>query len=189
MTISCAAWAGTLASAAQPSVRFPFSNERPLIVAATHWQAGPDMKATFMACSAALYSLFLIQACGRYRQTSVWTLEPSTPAEVRSSHAPIATLDRGDIAPYDGRSLADAVERLRPNWLRANPSTRINSEAVKPALYVNDVADGEISGLGTIPSESVVDVRLLSRSEAWARFGASCRCPGGAILVRTRRNE
>jgi hypothetical protein len=147
------------------------------------------MRVTFLAYPAALYGLFLVQACGRYPQTSLSTLESSTTTEARSPRASIATLERRDIAPYDGRSLADAVERLRPNWLRANPSTRINSEAVKPVLYVNDVADGEIGGLGTIPSESVIDVRLLSRSEAWARFGASCRCSGGAILVRTRRNE
>jgi transposase InsO family protein len=104
--------------------------------------------------------------------------------------ASVRTLGRRDIAPYEGRPLAEALAQLRPDWLRFDPSARIKGEGrERPALYVNDIASGDITGLKTVASDAVVDVRLLSMSEAWARYGPSCRCPAGAILVRTRSNE
>jgi hypothetical protein len=81
------------------------------------------------------------------------------------------------------------LAQLRPDWLRVNPSARSSRESERAALYVNDIASGGITGLQTIASDVVIEVRLLSTAEAWARYGPSCRCPAGAILVRTRSSE
>jgi hypothetical protein len=98
-------------------------------------------------------------------------------------------LERREIASFDDRSLAEALEQLRPDWLRLGSSSHPGGESPSPALYVNDVPSGDVSGLRTIPAATAIDVRLLSQSEAWARFGPACRCPAGAVLVRTRMNE
>lgn len=140
------------------------------------------------ARSIVLISCVILPACARYREPATWALE-SSPEKVRSSRAPTTMLERREIASFDDRSLADAVEQLRPDWLRPGPTTRIDGESPSAALYVNDVPSGDVSGLRAIPTATTIDVRLLSASEAWARFGPSCRCPAGALLVRTRVNE
>ena len=132
--------------------------------------------------------LLVLLACGIHRPTTGWNLA-SGPDEVRSSRAPDTWLERREIASFDGRSLAEAVEQLRPSWLRLGSAAHPNGGAPSLILYVNDVVSGDIAGLRTIPSATATEVRLLSQSEAWAQFGPTCRCPAGAILVRTRVRE
>lgn len=146
------------------------------------------MNACRSARSIALIGIFLLPACARYRPPTTLALD-SSPQKVRSSRAPATMLERREIASFDDRSLAEAIEQLRPDWLRLGSPARVDGESSSLALYVNDVASGDVSGLMTIPTATAIDARLLSQSEAWARFGPSCRCPAGAILVRTRTNE
>jgi hypothetical protein len=83
----------------------------------------------------------------------------------------------------------ETLAHLRPDWLRLNPSGRANADGERAVLYVNDIASGDLGKLQLIASDEVTEVRLLSASEAWGRFGPSCRCPAGAILVHTRSTE
>lgn len=136
-----------------------------------------------------LLGLCLASACGALTQSSRRGPEVFQTAVVSPRRASVRTLGRQDIAPYEGRPLAAALAQLRPDWLRVNPSARSSGESERAALYVNDIASGGITGLQTIASDVVIEVRLLSTAEAWARYGPSCRCPAGAILVRTRSSE
>ena len=142
-----------------------------------------------MSRSAIFLALGLAAACGAYTGPATRESEVLETAIVSSRTATARTLGRREFAPYDGRSLADALTHLRPDWLRLNPSGRVNAEGERAALYVNDVASGDIAKLQLIASQVVTEVRLLSASEAWSRFGPSCRCPGGALLVRTRGSQ
>lgn len=98
-------------------------------------------------------------------------------------------LGRRDMAAFEGRALGEALMQLRPDWLRVNPSSRSADGTSRAVVYVNDVPAGGTGALQSIPSGVAVEVRLLSPSEARARYGLGCRCPAGAILVRTRTSE
>ncbi len=140
------------------------------------------------SCSTMLLALALVAACGAYTQSA--TLRPDAfETGVSRLSASVKTLGRPDFAPFEGRPLAEALGHLRPDWLRFNPAARVSGEAERAVLYINDVASGDITKLQLIPSEQVSEARLLSASEAWMRFGPSCRCPAGAIAVRTRQYE
>jgi len=136
-----------------------------------------------------LLALGLATSCGAYVQTAARASEATETVFVAPRAASARTLERRDMAPYEGRSLAEALSHLRPDWLRVNPSTRLTGDGDRAVVYVNDVPSGDLAKLQLIASETVTEVRLLSLSEAWARFGPQCRCPAGAIAVRTRSME
>lgn len=131
-------------------------------------------------------SVCLAAACGPYTQSATRGSEGFETAVVYPQTTSARTLGRRDIAPFEARPLADALSRLRPDWLRPTQPTRVNGETGYAVVYLNDVLSGDIAELQTIATDAVIEVRLLSVSEAWARYGPQCRCPAGAILVRTR---
>jgi hypothetical protein len=143
------------------------------------------MNAHAMSHPTILLVFGVVAACGAYVQPATRVSE-TTEIVLPPRAASARTLERRDIAPYEGRSLAEALSHLRPDWLRVNPSARFNGEGERAVLYVNDVPSGDLAQLQLIASDAVAEVRLLSLSEAWARFGPQCRCPAGAISVRTR---
>jgi len=146
------------------------------------------MKPQWLSRSTMFLALGLATACAAYTQSATRESEAiETAAGLRRGTS--GTLARGDFASYEGQPLSEALAHLRPDWLRLNPSARAGGEGERAVLYVDDVATGDLGGLQMIPSGRVSEVRLLSPAEAWARFGALCRCPAGAILVRTRTNE
>jgi len=97
-----------------------------------------------------------------------------------------ALVRRNEIAPYAGQALGDALLRLRPEWLRADPSARGAAGSARALIYIDDVPVDDASALRTTASDAVVEARLLSPVEARTRYGPTCRCPAGVILVRTR---
>jgi len=138
--------------------------------------------------STTFLALGLVAACGAYTQSPARASD-ALGVPVSHRNASVKTLGRGDMAPYEGRSLAEALAHLRPDWLRVNPGARLGGEGERAVVYVNDVVSGDIAKLQLIPSGQVSEARLLSATEAWLRYGPSCRCPAGAIAVRTRSNE
>jgi len=113
-----------------------------------------------------------------------------------SGTAPAAVLSEGPRALYIGRAeianvgqetLQDVVLRLRPDWLRWNPTSRANvGPAARASVYTDGIYSGETEVLRMIPTEVVIDARYLPPVEARNRFGSACHCAGGVILVRTR---
>ena len=101
------------------------------------------------------------------------------------AHASTDRIERRDLGALDGVTLAEAITRLRPEWLRANPSARQVTEPARASVYMNDVYAGDASVLRSLAVQAVVGVRYLSPSRAHDRFGTGCRCAGGAILVTT----
>jgi hypothetical protein len=83
-------------------------------------------------------------------------------------------------------SLEQAIQRLRPLWLRAR-STTIMGGTITPLVYVNGTrfGGGNIVVLRTIPVHEVEEVRFLSASDATTQYGTGHA--GGVIAVRSRR--
>ncbi len=104
--------------------------------------------------------------------------------------APLQAQSRNDILTWEeidrlkgkGGTAFDAVESLRPRWLRIRESSlvsgAIRSEGAR--VYMRGVDQGGVDYLRTIPAENVYELRWLSGNEASSRFGPTT---GPAIVV------
>ena len=111
----------------------------------------------------------------------------TAPAPVLSEGPRALYIGRAEIANVGLETLQDVVLRLRPDWLRWNPTSRANVDpAARASVYTDGIYSGETDVLRTIPAEVVIDARYLPPVEARNRFGSACHCAGGVILVRTR---
>lgn len=95
-------------------------------------------------------------------------------------------IGRVELAPHDDASLEGVLQRLRPEWLRVNPSSRQIAEPARASIYIDDAYMGEPAVLRAVPVAAVMNVWFLRPLEAVGRFGAGCHCAGGVILVQTR---
>ncbi len=76
-----------------------------------------------------------------------------------------------------------AVQRLRPEWLRARAQS---IEGAQVTVFVDGAQRGGVDQLRDIQILNVRDVTFLSASEAGFRYG-TVGGTGGVIEVRTRR--
>ncbi len=79
----------------------------------------------------------------------------------------------------------DAVQLLRPRWLRAREVVRLPSSGNEMQMavihvFIEDRDQGDIEFLKTIPAERIYTLRYMSLNEAGARFGPTS---GPAIVV------
>ena len=95
-------------------------------------------------------------------------------------------LTGADLTATNAETAVEAIVRLRPEFLLGHARPPALGRA-QIALYVNDTYEGDISLLNTIPLSEIREVTLLQPTEALSRFGVTCRCAGGVILVNTRR--
>ena len=79
----------------------------------------------------------------------------------------------------------EAVQRLRPTFLRGRGQTSITSSGSDlPVVYVNGLRSGSVEQLHTIPAQDVQTIRFISASDATTRYGTGHT--GGVIEVTTR---
>jgi len=86
----------------------------------------------------------------------------------------------------DGTSVADAVARLRPEWLAPRqviPRGASRPEWVSPAVYVDRTYAGGPEELRTIPLRWAREIRFLTPAAGLAQLGGLCRCSAGVIRV------
>src|SRR3954462_6622410 len=70
----------------------------------------------------------------------------------------------------------DAVQRLRPRWLRAREVLSLDNNAPRMArirVYIDDRDQGDLEYLKTIPAERILTLEFVSVNEAGARYGPS----------------
>jgi len=96
------------------------------------------------------------------------------------------TLTTLELALVEGASTLDAVRRLRPEFLQGS-DRQPRSGSPEIALYVNDMYEGDVALLNTIPLSQVRTISFMHPTEARSHYGATCRCASGVILVVTRR--
>lgn len=82
----------------------------------------------------------------------------------------------------------DAVQRLRPNWLRGRSATLAGGTTATvhlPSVFVDNVYFGSLQSLRQFNLDSVSEILFSSASEATTRYGTGYL--GGVIHVHTKR--
>ncbi len=106
----------------------------------------------------------------------------------RSSHA--TPVDRNritaeEIANSNAANAYDAVERLRPAFLRTRGTQSLqNTDPPTPIVYIDGMRYGAVQTLASIPTLGIVSIEYLSAIDATQRFGIGN--DGGAIMITTK---
>lgn len=82
----------------------------------------------------------------------------------------------------------EAIQQLRPNWLRSRGSVSLQApaEASFPIIFMNGRRMGDMNMLRSIPISDVGSARFMSAREATTLHGTGY--PAGIIDISTRRN-
>lgn len=92
------------------------------------------------------------------------------------------TLTQADLLETNEETLYEAIQRLRPRWLRARGA---NFEGrTLPQVFVDGSPRGDASVLRQIRVLDVTDVRFLSAIDAATLYG-TLAAAGGVIQVRS----
>jgi hypothetical protein len=80
----------------------------------------------------------------------------------------------------------DAVQRLRPTYLRGRgPTSVVNAAArTRPAVFVDGTEYGEVESLRSFPASRVQTIRFYSGPEAATKFGSTYGA--GVIQLKMR---
>ena len=94
-----------------------------------------------------------------------------------------------ELSAYPGSTVFQAVQRLRPAWVRPRVTTvrGASGERYYPHVFVDGIPRGELEILNGMNIQEVQEIRYLSASDATTRFGTGY--PGGIIEVMTRKGE
>ena len=98
----------------------------------------------------------------------------------------LSVLTAEQIADVGARNVYEAIERLRPRWLRVplDRSTRLETSVL---AYVDDAKLGSVEELRAVPVEGIVSIRYLDAAQAGSLPGAGSMHVAGAVVVSTRR--
>ena len=151
--------------------------------------SAPASRAIVLTTCAVLLVPPMVSACGPAVAASARTAYEQREVVPVGRRSTSDRLARDELAPLAGASLEDALRRLRPEWMRASPTTRQAAEPGLASVYVNDAYVGGLDALRLIPIDAVTDARYLTPTAARSSFGMFCRCSGGAILVSTRSED
>jgi len=82
----------------------------------------------------------------------------------------------------------EAVQLLRPRWLRARevlqlPSAGSDMRMSQIRVYIDERDKGDLEFLKTIPAEQIYTLRFMSTTEVGARFGPSSG-PGIVVTLK-----
>ena len=103
----------------------------------------------------------------------------------RSGNPSLLTEDELHEPSVAQMNLYDAVNRLRPNWLRARGASSLSAGGdVFPKAIVDNVAQS-LDLLKSIKALEVLEAQYVSATEATTRYGTGY--PNGAIVVMIRR--
>lgn len=113
-----------------------------------------------------------------------------------SAGAPSSRGDRGDdrdvltraqLEEVSYLNAQDAVQRLKPIWLRTErgQDSFITQGRRGLRIYVDGIYYGEKESLRTLQVQTIEEIRYLDKREATRRFGTDHS--EGALLILTRR--
>jgi hypothetical protein len=106
-----------------------------------------------------------------------------TSARVAPKERNLITAD--EIVKSNATNAFEAVERLRPAFLRTRGSQSLqNQEPPTPIIYVDGMRYGTLQTLSSVPTMGIVSIQYLSAIEATQRFGMGNE--GGAIMIVTK---
>jgi hypothetical protein len=91
-----------------------------------------------------------------------------------------------EIAASSARNALDAVQLLRPNWLRMRgvSGSTLGGETIAPVVYSDNIRLGDAENLLGLPASDIASIEYLNSRDATTRFGTGHT--GGAILIKTK---
>jgi hypothetical protein len=109
----------------------------------------------------------------------------SSPDGERAARGPRNVLTTEELARVNATNVYDAVQQLRPEFLRTRGlMTPQNPDPQTAMVYVNGIRAGGLEALRALRVADVQEVRYLGPSDATTRYGTGHS--GGAIEIRTR---
>lgn len=106
----------------------------------------------------------------------------STPAQRTSGSADPNVILEAELATYADRPVVQAIQRLRPQFLRTRGVSSVNRTAVDVVVvYLGGTRMGGPEALEQIRTADVREIRYLSPSDASQRFGLNHS--NGAIIL------
>ena len=94
-------------------------------------------------------------------------------------------ITQDEIERITAANAYDAVQMLRPSFLRARGSSAMNGAPDMAIVYLDGMRMGGIGQLERIPTVGIVSIRYINAIDANQRYGRGHE--GGAILVDTRQ--
>jgi hypothetical protein len=91
------------------------------------------------------------------------------------------TLTRQELSTVSVDNTYEAVQRLRPNLLRARTTSAPGANQY-PIVYVDGIRKGSIEYLRSIPRTEVQEIRYLNVQDATTRYGMDV--PAGVLDVK-----
>lgn len=89
-----------------------------------------------------------------------------------------------ELAPHSSLTAREAIQRLRPAFLRTRgPSSIMLNEGDTIVVYVDNTRMGGPEILDQVRANAIREIRYLSSSDASSRFGTGHT--SGAILITT----
>lgn len=134
-----------------------------------------------------------VTACATYRGSSTGELQerltsfPDPNGAGRRSDV-VTAVELGSVPAV---STIESLRQLRPEFFRPVRSAldQLGATAINPVVYVDDVYNGALENLETVPKRVVREVRFLRPMQAVERWGPSCPCAAGVILVVTNKER
>jgi len=132
----------------------------------------------------ALVLSIVIAGCSSGSSTPQTGATPA-PTGTRPARRQANLITEEELAQSSARNGLQAVQMLRPDWLRGRGSASIRD--VSPAaviVYVNDQRLGGVNELEQLNVTAIKSLRFMSASEATNRYGTGHT--GGVITVVAR---
>ena len=115
------------------------------------------------------------------------TAAPDAPGMSRKAEVVTAS----ELASSPAASTIESLRRLRAEFFRPVRSAldQHSAAGANPVVYVDDAFNGGLESLETVPKDAVREVRFLRPMQAVERWGPSCPCVAGVILVVTKKER
>jgi hypothetical protein len=140
----------------------------------------------FIALSLALCAATACSSSGSSAsQTASAPVTRDTTAAGASTRGSRNVLTEADLMKSTARDALQAIQILRPDWLRSRGSAAsISGGVAEVVVYLNGQRFGGPEALSQFQPTALKEARYMSASEATNRFGTGHN--SGAILIRTK---
>ncbi len=122
-------------------------------------------------------TIAMLAACGGASQSE----DGDSPSPRRSGNR----LSQAEMLESTATNVLQAIEQLRPMWLRTRGTDPTGSSQMMPVVYIDGIRAGELEMLRSIQIEEVDRLRYVNPRDATTRWGTGVA--GGVIEVFRRR--
>ena len=99
-----------------------------------------------------------------------------------------SVITQEELAPHHEFTAYEAVQRLRPQWLRVRGATRVvGAQRASIQVHVDGMHMGGVEHLRSIRAQHVLEIRYMSATDATTRYGIDYT--GGLLLVTMGRDR